>query len=79
MATQTAPDVSDLDMLDDAHRHARCCICTGTFGPLIGVPYRAICGRRAINLREWDDPMTFPPDACHDCLRLWSAGCPTCP
>lgn len=71
----TTPDVDDLDLLDDTRRHARCVVCTGTRDELIGIPFIALCGRRAINLRRWGNPAAFPPDACEDCLALWGTGC----
>jgi len=77
-ALDSLPITDDLDLLDDSHRHARCTICTGTTGPLAGVPYIALCGRRAINLRTWDDPACFPPDACPACLTAWPLGCSQC-
>lgn len=74
-----AVDASDLDLLDDTCRHARCTICTGTTGPLVGVPFTALCGRRAINMRPWDDLASFPPDACPECVVMFDGGaCPTC-
>lgn len=76
-ATDAAPTTDDLDLLDDTRRHGRCCICTGTYDDLIGVPFTALCGRRAINLRRWGDPSSFPPDACEACMAQWDLGCPT--
>lgn len=80
MARQVAvaPRLDDLDLLDDARRHARCCICTGTHGDLVGVPFVAICGRRAINLRAWSDPACIPPDACDECVALFDQPCARC-
>lgn len=77
-ATDEMIDTSDLDLLDDTHRHARCVICTGTRGDLIGVPFTAICGVRAINLRAWSNPECFPPDACDPCVALWDEPCARC-
>lgn len=71
-------DASDMDLLNDTLRHARCVRCTGTRGPLLGVPFIAICGRRAINLRVWEQRDRFPPDACEQCVRLFSQPCPKC-
>lgn len=64
----------DLELLGDCHRHARCTICFGS-GALLGVPFVALCGRRAINLRSWDYPDQIPPDACPECVAQWSAPC----
>jgi hypothetical protein len=76
--TLTEFALDDLDMLDDDKRHARCTICTGTSGPLVGIPFVALCGRRAMNLREWDNPECFPPDACEDCVAMWGKRCHLC-
>lgn len=76
--TDSAPVTDDLDLLDDSRRHARCVICTGEPGDLIGVPYTALCGVRAINLRTWNQPECLPPDACEACVAMWDLGCQTC-
>lgn len=77
-ALDTMPTTDDLNLLDDSRRHARCTVCTGTRGDLIGVPFVALCGQRAINLRSWDDPASAPPDACPACLVAWPLNCPNC-
>lgn len=77
-AASTLTEDDDLDLLDDAKRHARCILCTGEPGDLVGVPFIAICGRRAINLRVWPDPAAFPPDACPECVALFDQPCPRC-
>ena len=77
-ALATVPEVSDLDILDDSRRHARCVVCTNERGDLIGVPFVAICGKRAINLRAWSNPDAFPPDACPECVARFDHDCPTC-
>ena len=76
--TDTTPAVDDLDLLDDSRLHARCVICTGERGDLVGVPFVALCGSRAINLRAWSNPACLPPDACGACVAMWDKGCPTC-
>jgi len=66
----------DLALLDDETRHACCIICHPD--DALGVPFTALCGRRAIAFRgHADDP---PPNACPDCLELWDEDepCPVC-
>lgn len=48
-------DVSDLELLNDEHRHAGCVIC---YPDPVGGPYIALCGRRAIG---FDRPTAMTP------------------
>lgn len=72
-------DLSDLDMLDDARRHARCLRCQPK-NLALGTPFIALCGVRAIHLssafRRRGD--IHPPDACPECKALWEAPCRIC-
>lgn len=61
--------LSDLDTLDDTHRHASCNQCGPRPGN--GEVFTAWCGLRAIWLGytptgEWNEP----PDACRTCATL---------
>lgn len=74
-----ALDLSDLDLLDDELRHGRCISCGGGTGCMkLGVPFIAMCGKRAIwtsRLAEFDRPT--PTNACPVCLlRLRLGPCP---
>ena len=71
--TGDRPDLADLDLLDDQHRHAWCAACYPNGKPPLGAPFIAWCGRRAVSLNAWSDPSTYPPDACPDCVNR-----PTC-
>lgn len=73
-------DLSDLDLLDDEHRHGRCSRCGGGTGTMKrGVVFTAMCGARAIWLRPLP-PKTppTPPDACPACADLLYGPCPVC-
>lgn len=67
-----AVDLSDLEMLDDENRHARCTVCTPERPPL-GVPFVAWCGTKAVWLSYLTAADAVPVNACQDCLTL-----PTC-
>ncbi len=66
-----AVDLSDLDLLDDEKRHARCPECTPE--PPLGVPFIAVCGVRTV---WWFYLSALPPNACKNCLATPS--CPKC-
>lgn len=70
----TDVDTSDLDLLDDDRRHARCLICYPHV-PLGGT-FIALCGRRALRMTD-EAPLTIPTNACPDCARLF--GTVSCP
>lgn len=73
-AVDTMPkvDASDLDMLDDAIRHASCTRCYPQ--PLtFGERFIAVCGREAIS-RGTNTPRP-PPNACEGCLRRQCLRC----
>ena len=74
MRTQTDVDLSDLDLLDDASRHARCTSCQPISKEL--QPFIALCGRRAIQRRG--PGHVTPPNACRDCVALWDEPCSRC-
>lgn len=69
-------DLSDLDLLDDEHTHARCVRCTGYLVPR-GTPFVALCGRRAVTLADVP-PGVIPADACPECLDLYWSPCSRC-
>lgn len=79
MSTETTEDVdlSDLGLLDDTKRHARCTACQPKDIGL-AMPFIALCGTRAVYLTEWTEPDVVPPDACDECERLWFAPCLIC-
>ena len=64
----------DLDLLDDELRH----LCCGNCYPdlTLGVPFIAVCGRRAVGFRGHS--LKPPDNACPDCLALVGEPCPEC-
>lgn len=74
--TEEIVDLSELDLLDDGRRHARCTACQP--GGLL-VPFMALCGVRAMHRNH---PVTggqvAPPDACGECKTLWDQPCAVC-
>lgn len=72
----TDVDLSDLDLLDEEHAHARCTLCeprTLSFGAV----YVALCGRRVL-FRAALPPWVIPANACPDCVRLIDQPCTRC-
>jgi hypothetical protein len=74
--TEERVDLSDLDLLDDKRRHARCTYCQPLVGPL--EPFDALCGVRAISRGVPDDSDDPPPNACGPCKDLWHQPCVRC-
>lgn len=77
MRTDERVDTSDLDLLDDGHRHARCTFC----GPVVQElfqPFEALCGRRAVYRDDSVGPTEVPSNACPECLTLWDKPCRRC-
>jgi hypothetical protein len=79
MSTETDEliEVEDLDLLDDAHRHARCTYCQPK-GPGLLNPFEALCGVRAVYLTGWNSHTATPPDACGACEEAWNKPCRRC-
>lgn len=72
--TEERVDLSDLDLLDDANRHAVCLECIGRRVPILLVPYEALCGRRTVFRDRYSGPLP-PPNACPECVSLWKLPC----
>lgn len=66
-------DLSDLDLLDDEQRHARCTVCF----PYGSIPFVALCGTRAIALTDCPAD-EVPVNACGECEHLWGRPCRRC-
>lgn len=68
--------LEDLELLDDAERHAHCRVCYPKLGML--EPFTAMCGRRAVHM-ESKPSYVIPPNACAECVALFDRGpCPAC-
>lgn len=77
MSSQTDErvDLSDIDLLDDEHKHARCTFCQPDVAML--EPFVALCGVRAVHQGEGPAEQK-PVNACPECEVLWHQPCRRC-
>ena len=74
--TEWLVDLSDLDLLDDDGRHARCTYCQPDVHLL--EPFIALCGVRAVHRSVPVDSFYPPANACESCKELWDQPCARC-